>query len=195
MFIRRLQVLGLVVGPVLFALSPLFWTDGHYGIVGGMLIAVSMVPWVFGLIGEYDRLRITLPRASVLWLLVVIWGMFGSVAFGLQGFFEGVFGVTPESPLNMFEIYPVAGATLLLISGPMFPAALMLLGVLYWLTGLAPRWVATLVCVAAAAFPIARVARVDWIAVAADLLMLIAFCAIAWIVWPRTEGGPADAHR
>ncbi len=31
MLVPRLQVLGLVVGPLIFALSPLFWEDGHYG--------------------------------------------------------------------------------------------------------------------------------------------------------------------
>ena len=39
MFIRRVQALCLVIGPTLFALSPMFWIDGRYGIVGGMLIA------------------------------------------------------------------------------------------------------------------------------------------------------------
>ena len=77
MWITRLQRSGLVLGPVLFALSPLFWVDGHYGVVGGMLIAVSMVPWVYGLLGEYERLRRPLPRISGLWLLLVLIGMFG----------------------------------------------------------------------------------------------------------------------
>lgn len=45
MVMRRLENLGLVVGPLMFALSPLFWVDGHYGVTGGLLIATATVPW------------------------------------------------------------------------------------------------------------------------------------------------------
>lgn len=83
MLIARMQILGLIVGPSIFALSPLFWNDGHYGVVGGMLIAVSTVPWVFGLLGEYEKLRAPFPVVSGLWFLLVLIGMFGTVAFGL----------------------------------------------------------------------------------------------------------------
>ncbi|MFE6733172.1 hypothetical protein [Microbacterium sp. NPDC057650] len=184
---RRVQAMGLVAGPVLFALSPLFWVDGHYGSVGGMLIAVSTVPWMFGLIGEYQRLRRPLPTASWLWLLLVLIGMFGTIAFGLQGFFEDVLGSTDSSALGTFKDYPVAGAAVLLIAGPMFPTALIILGIFYWRTRSAPRWTAALLCIAAAAFPLARVVRVDAVAVGADLLMLSAFVGVAWHVWQRTQ--------
>lgn len=185
MWITRLQRSGLVLGPVLFALSPLFWVDGHYGVVGGMLIAVSMVPWVYGLLGEYERLRRPLPRISGLWLLLVLIGMFGSIAFGLQGFFEGVLGGAGGVALDAFADYPVWGAAVLLLSGPVFPLALLVLSILHWRTGLSPRWSAALLCVAAVAFPIARVVRLDVVAVAADLLMVVAFWVLAWHSWPE----------
>ncbi|MEJ1087672.1 hypothetical protein WDU99_05015 [Microbacterium sp. Mu-80] len=151
MFIRRVQALCLVIGPTLFALSPLFWVDGHYGIVGGMLIAVAMVPWGFGLLGEYDRLHPHLPVVSGLWMLLVLIGMFGSIAFGLQCFFEGVLRTTDGASPATFTGYPAAGALVLLLAGPMLPAA--------------------------------RVARIDTLAVIADLLMLGTFCVIAWRAW------------
>lgn len=183
MFIRRVQALCLVIGPTLFALSPIFWIDGRYGIVGGMLIAVAMVPWVFGLLGEYDRLRPHLPVVSGLWMLLVLIGMFGSIAFGLQGFFEGVLGTTDGASPATFTGYPTAGALVLLLAGPMFPAALVVLSIFHWRTRLAPRWVASLLALAAAMFPVARVARIDTLAVIADLLMLGTFCVIAWRAW------------
>ncbi|MFD7368046.1 hypothetical protein ACFV4I_17450 [Nocardiopsis alba] len=85
MIVRRLQAVALFLGPVTFAASPFFWNDGHYGVTGGMLIALSMVPWVYGFLGEYDRLREHMPTLSGLWLLVLLAGMFGSISFGLQG--------------------------------------------------------------------------------------------------------------
>lgn len=185
MLIARLQCLGLVVGPALFALSPLFWVDGRYGTVGGMLIAIATVPWVYGLVGEYERFRTPLPRIAGLWLLVVLLGMFGTIAFGLQGFFEGVFGVTGGTALSAFATYPPWGTAVLLLLGPVFPLALAVLGVLHWRAGLSPHWAAGLLCGAAVLFPLARLVRLDAVAFAADLLMLVAFSAVAWHSWPR----------
>lgn len=182
----RLQVLGLVVGPVLFALSPLFWDDGHYGVVGGMLIAVSTVPWVFGLLGEYERLRSPFPVISALGFLLVLVGMFGTVAFGLQGFFEGVLGVTEGSGLTGFEGYPIGGAAVLLLAGPVFPLALIVLGALQWHSRISPRACVALLCIAAVAFPVARVTRSTAVALVADVLMVVAFCWLAWYRWTTT---------
>ncbi|WP_241387265.1 hypothetical protein [Rhodococcus sp. CH91] len=184
MAIQRLHALGLALGPVLFALSPIFWTDGHYGIAGGILIAVSMVPWVYGLIGEYERLRRPLPVVAGLWLLLLLVGMFGSIAFGLQGFFEGVFGVTHRAALNAFEDYPPI-SVVLLVAGPIFPLAIGVLGILYWFTDSAPRWASILLCIAAVAFPLARVVRLEWVAIVADVIMVVAFWYLAWIRWRR----------
>lgn len=161
MRVSRLNDLGLVIGPALFALSPAFWKDGHYGAVGGMLIAVSTVPWVFGLIGQYDRVRSRLPLAAGLWLLLVLIGMFGTVAFGLQGFFEDVFGVDDASALAAFDGYPAAGTVMFLLAGPTFPLALLLLGMMLWHTRLSPRACSGLLVIAAIAFPIARVSLDD----------------------------------
>jgi uncharacterized membrane protein YhaH (DUF805 family) len=186
--VPRLRVLGLVVGPAIFALSPLFWDDGHYGTVGGMLIAVSTVPWVYGLLGEYERLRVTLPVVSGLWILLVLIGMFGTIAFGLQGFFEGAFGVNDESGLTAFDEYPVGGTVVLLLAGPTFPLALIVLGAMQWHTRMSPRSCVVLLCVAAIAFPVARVTRSTPVALVADVMMLVAFCWMARHSWTATSG-------
>lgn len=180
MTVARFHALGLILGPALFALSPIFWNDGHYGVTGGMLIAVSTIPWVFGLLGEYNRIRAELPIAAELWFLLVLIGMFGTVAFGLQGFFEGVFGFDDSSSLAAFDGYPLAGTILFLLAGPTFPLALLLLGTILWRTRLSPRACSGLLLVAAAAFPIARATRVPAVALVADLAMLAAFCGVAW---------------
>lgn len=138
MVVRRLESLGLIIGPLLFALSPLFWIDGHYGVTGGLLIAIAAVPWVYGLIGEYNALRPRFPLLSGLWMLLVLIGMFGTVAFGLQGVFESVFGITEFRSLATFDIYPLPVAIVLILAGPLFPVALLSLGAMHWWTGLTP---------------------------------------------------------
>ncbi|MFN3337592.1 hypothetical protein [Paeniglutamicibacter gangotriensis] len=182
-----MESLGLIIGPLLFALSPLFWIDGHYGVTGGLLIAIAAVPWVYGLIGEYNALRPRFPLLSGLWMLLVLIGMFGTVAFGLQGVFESVFGITEFRSLATFDIYPLPVAIVLILAGPLFPVALLSLGAMHWWTGLTPRWSAVLLVFAAAAFPVARISRSVPVAFIADLVMLAAFCVVAWFAWHRRD--------
>jgi hypothetical protein len=67
MVVQRLQAVALLLGPIIFAASPFFWVNGPCSVNGGMLIARSTVPWVYGLIGEYERLRSRVPIAAGLW--------------------------------------------------------------------------------------------------------------------------------
>jgi hypothetical protein len=194
MLIARLQAAGLLLGPLIFAASPLFWIDGHYGITGGMLIALAMVPWVYGLIGEYERLRERVPTLAGLWLLLLIIGMLGSIAFGLQGFFEGVFDITERASLAALDGFPPQSLLVLWLPGPTFPLALLIFGLLIGWNRMSPRWVAILICVAAITFPLSRVFRVDWIAYIADLLMILPFGYLAWRAWrhPRVVSEPTS---
>lgn len=194
MVVQRLQAVALVVGPVVFAASPFFWVDGHYGVNGGMLIALSAVPWVFGLIGEYERLRERVPVAAGLWLLLLLVGMFGTIAFGLQGFFEGAFGSHDRVGLERFADYPPQSLLVLWLPGPAFPAAMLVFGALLLRTRTAPWWDASLICLAAIAFPLARVLRLEWVAYVVDVLVIIAFAHLAWRAWLRTTEPTGDRH-
>lgn len=187
MLVKKLQAVALILGPLVFAASPLFWVDGHYGVNGGMLIALAMVPWVYGLLGEYERLRERIPDISGLWLLMLLVGMFGSISFGLQGFFEGVFEVGDRVALEGFVDYPTQSVFVLWIPGPVFPLSLLTFGVLIGWTRLSPRWVAVFICLAAVAFPLSRVLRNEWIAYVADLLVIVPFAQLAWNAWRRAS--------
>jgi hypothetical protein len=187
MLVQRMQAAALFAGPVIFAASPFFWVDGHYGVNGGILIALSMAPWVYGLIGEYERLRERVPRVAGLWLLVLLIGMSGTIAFGLQGFFEGVLGVEGRAALARFGDYPPQSVLVLWIPGPFFPLSLLVFGVLIGWTRMSPWWVSVLICLAAVAFPLGRVLRLEWVAYIADLLVVIPFSQLAWRAWRRAE--------
>lgn len=189
MVVQRLQAAALVVGPLVFAASPFFWVDGHYGVNGGMLIALSMVPWVYGLIGEYERLREHVPTAAGLWLLLLLIGMFGTIGFGMQGFFEGAFGIGMDdrAALGRLGEYPPQSIVMLWLPGPTFPLSLLVFGVLLVRTRMAPRWVAVMICLAAIAFPVGRVLRLEWVAYVADFLVVVPFSQLAWRAWHRRE--------
>ncbi|WP_406690220.1 hypothetical protein REH65_30570 [Saccharopolyspora sp. ID03-671] len=182
---QRLQAVALVLGPVVFAASPLFWVDGHYGVTGGVLIALSMIPWVFGLTGEYDRLRQRVPVIAALWLVLLLVGMLGSISFGLQGFFEAALGAPGRIGVGSFADLPPESVLVLWLPGPAFPAAMLVFGVLLVWTRSAPWWDAALICLAAVAFPLGRVLRLEWVAYVVDLLVIVAFAHLAWRAWRR----------
>lgn len=185
MVVQRLQAAALVLGPGMFATSPFFWTNGHYGVTGGTIIALAMIPWVYGLLGEYDHLRAQAPLWAGLWLLLLLIGMLGSVAFGLQGFFEGSFGITDRSSLAALDRYPPQSLLVLWLPGPAFPLALLGFGALLARTRTSPLWVVLVLCLAAITFPLARFLRTEWVAFAADWLMVLPSCHLAWSAWQR----------
>ncbi|WP_461003045.1 hypothetical protein [Streptomonospora sediminis] len=195
MLVRRLQAAALLLGPIIFAVSPFFWTNGHYGVNGGMLIALSMVPWVYGLIGEYDRIREHAPNIAGIWLLLVLVGMFGSIAFGLQGFFEGTFGLEGRPALEGFDDYPPQGVLVLWLPGPVFPLALLVFGLIIAWTRTSPLWVAALICLAAIAFPAGRVLRLEWVAYLVDVLVIVPFAHLAWRAWHGADGSTTPPGR
>ncbi|MFY7070029.1 hypothetical protein ACOQFV_29590 [Nocardiopsis changdeensis] len=194
MFTQRLQAAALLLGPAIFSLSPFFWNNGHYGATGGMLIALSMPPWVYGLIGEYGRLREHLPRISGIWLFMLLVGILGTVSFGLQGFFEESLGTVGDVSLASFSDYPPQSIPLLWLPGPVFPLSLFIFGLMAGWTRIAPRWVAAFICIAAVAFPAGRVLRLEWVAYAADLLVVLPFAYLAWHAWNRAEDAPGSAR-
>jgi hypothetical protein len=189
MLTQRLQAGSLLLGPIIFSTSPFFWNDGHYGATGGMLIALSMPFWVYGLLGEYNRLREHIPLVSGLWLFVLLLGMLGSISFGLQGFFEESLGVIDEISLASFSNYPPQSFLLLWLPGPAFPLSLFAFGLMISWTRIAPKWVAIFICIAAIAFPAGRVLRLEWVSYVADLLVVLPFFYLAWHAWHNKERG------
>lgn len=173
-FNRTAQGVSLIAGPALTVASTFLWdADGRHGVTGGALAALSSVVWLYGLLGLWDRLRPERPVWATIGSLAAILGSFGGIAFGLQGFYEGVFGLSGEQSLDALAEHPVAAQFVLWLPGPTFPLSMIALGVGLLLARKAPLWTAALFVLAGAAFPISRIPRIEAIAHVADLLLLI----------------------
>lgn len=176
------------------AASTFFWQDGRYGLTGGVLVALSAIAWVYGLLAIWEWLYASYPRLAACGVVVSLLGCFGGIAFGLQGFFEGMFGVSHEASLAATAAHPVAANVVLWIPGPAFPLSLMLMGVLLARVRAVPTCVAVALAVSGLVFPLSRIPRVELIAHAADLLMLVPSCYLAVLFTRgrlRREGGNA----
>lgn len=184
-FNRAAQGAGLIAGPLLTVVATFMWDDdGRHGVTGGALAALASVAWVYGLLGLWDRLRPERPVWATLGSLAAIVGTFGGIAFGLQGFYEGVFGLSGEQSLDALAEHPVAAQLVLWLPGPTFPLSMIALGLALAFTRKAPLWTALLLAAAGALFPVSRIPRIEAIAHVADLLLLVpsAFLGVTLIL-------------
>lgn len=181
MSLLALRRASLVLGPLLLAASTFFWVDGRYGVTGGVLVALSSAAWVYGLVGTWEQLHTRLPATATLGLVLTLLGTFGGIAFGLQGFFEGAYGLTADESLAAVNQHPPAAWLTLWGPGPLFPLSLVLLGVALLWTRLVPRPLAVALLVAGAAFPLSRIGRIELVAHAVDTVLL---GASAWLATP-----------
>jgi hypothetical protein len=175
------QGIALVLGPALLAVSTFYWNgEGRLGVTGGTLTAMATIVWLYGLVGLHAVIRERLPRYAALLLPALVVGGLGGLSFGFQGFYEGVLGLSKADSLGALAHHPVAAQLMLWLPGPVFPLSLILLAVGLLRSRVAPRWLAGLVAVGAAVFPLGRALRIDAVAHGCDLLLLVPFAVLGW---------------
>ncbi|MBA2945228.1 hypothetical protein [Streptomyces himalayensis] len=192
----RLRLASLIVGSVLFALSTFFWSDGRYGLVGGMLVFYGIGIWAYGLLGVWERIGASRPWLGAVGVLATLLGMLGGVAFGLQGFFGALFDVSAQESLDASAEHPVATGLVLWLLGPILPGSFVLMGLALRLTRLAPTVIAVLVALGGVLFPLGRATRVEFIALSADLFLVPGFFMLALALFrPGRVAVTPDADR
>ncbi|MFN8095444.1 MAG: hypothetical protein U0599_25055 [Vicinamibacteria bacterium] len=169
--------MSLIVAPALLAASTFFWVraDGRveYGAVGGTLIAVATAFWVPAFAGLFSLVRERMPRFAAWGWLVAVYGCIGGAAFGLEGLFAEAFRISHDVRREAWAQFPVAFNLTFFWPGPLFPLSLLVLGAVLARTRSVPAWVGALLCLAAIAFPASRIPRIDVVAHAADVLLLV----------------------
>lgn len=166
---------SLFIAPALFALSSFFWEgDGQYGVNGSTLLVLGSIFWIVAFAGVFRVLRQRTPRYAAWGMLFAAYGCIcGGAAFAFQGLFTVLYGVPPESALSALAAHPIVANMIFWIGGPAFPVSVLILGIVLWRTGQIPAPLAVMLALGGLLFPVARIPRIDLIAHAVDLLMLI----------------------
>ena len=175
----RVEGFCLIIAPLLFAASTFFWQNGEYGVEAAILIIFSMFLWIPALTGLFSLIKNDMPRYAVWGLWISVFGCISGVCFGFLGYLATVFNISHDEYLNSLSNYPVSSQILLFGSGPLFPLSLLILAINLMLKRSVPVWISVLLCVAAIAFPMSRIPRIEWVAHIADLAILIPSVAIA----------------
>jgi hypothetical protein len=174
---RKLWGLSLILAPALFATSTFFWvrTNGRveYGVTGGTLIAIATVFWIPAFIGLFDLVKERMPRYATWGLLVAIYGCMGGAAFGLEGLFAEAFTIPHDMRRAAWAQFATAFNLIFFWPGPLFPLSLLALGAMVIRTRSIPLWAGLLLCIAAIAFPVSRIPRIQLLAHLADVLLLV----------------------
>jgi hypothetical protein len=166
---------SFIAAPLLFGASTFFWTNGSYGITGGTLLALSMVPWILALCRVFGWLRAELPVYSSAGLFLAVWGAVSGACFGLADVFTTAFGIPHLIYLQVISEHSLAFDLLLFWPGPLFPLSLLVLSVILMRRRLLPAWPGVMLALGAVLFPLSRIARVEGVAHLADGLLALPF--------------------
>lgn len=177
--LRYMRFTSLIAGPLLMAVSTFLWEGERYGVTAGVIVMIANTLWIYGLIGVWERIAEVKPRIGAVGIVLALLGCVGGIAFGLQGFFEGIFEVSGAESLAAADAHPTASAIALWLPGPMMPIGLVALGIALAWSRLAPVWLGALLFASGVAFPLSRITRTESIAHLADALVLAAFAILA----------------
>lgn len=182
---------SLFLAPLFYALSTFFWAGkGQYGITSSTLLIFGSVFWTAALIGIFRLLRDKTPRYAAVGLLVALYGVVcGGTAFAFRGLFTEIYSISPGVALQSLNAHPFVANALFWIAGPAFPVSLLILGVVLIRTKTVPLWVGILLVLGGAIFPVSRIPRIELIAHAADVLLLIPM----WYMGVRLLQNKADS--
>lgn len=189
----------LIAGPVLFTAADFFWVgDAEYGLVAGTLLVLGSVAWIVGFAGIAAVIRRDAPRIAGWGMVLAAYGaVCGGAAFGLQGVMNAMYGVGHREALDRLGDHPLVANVIFWIGGPAFPLTLLLLAVYLLVSRRVPLWTGVLLAAGAVLFPAARIPRIELVAIAVDLLMLVPAVYLAGVITrhddlPRRRGARPD---
>lgn len=195
---KKLYVISLVLAPLFYTMSSFFWLDnGRYNVTGAALIVIGSVFWIFVFNGLFDAIKSKAPAYAAWGKFLAVYGCAcGGVAFGLQDMFADTFQISHKTMLQELGRHPIIANLIFWIGGPLFPLSVFVLGIVLVRTKMAALWVGLLLSLGGILFPVSRILRIETIAHAVDLLMLLPLYYIAWqtLSHQNTEKKEADIN-
>ena len=197
-FARTTATAGVLGSLFLLASTVLFITDGNGvndGVLGGTVGVWSCLGMAVGSVGIARLLEPRAPTAAPVVGALALVGLSAGIAFNVQAIYVARYDhdlladVTAGegSGSEWFAFFAF------LPWGWLAPLGFVLLGWLVWRTQVAQTWAAALFALGGILFVTGRPARIDSIAVAADLALVLAFAAIApALLRTAAAGSPAS---
>jgi hypothetical protein len=167
---EKVLTASLVFAPVLYLIADSTyaargWTDS----TAGILHVLGAISYGFVVLRLTTWLR-DRPRLSVAILITGLIGMAGNVAYG----FDTIHMSLGDTAL----VHQPGAANLIKPLGLFFPLSFVLIAIGVFLLG--HRWQGIVLLVAALGWPVAHIGNIAPLAVAVNVLLVVAFGSLAW---------------
>jgi hypothetical protein len=179
--LTRLTAGAFVAAPLLIAASSLAWVAGSeptrgvlqfYGVALSVIVILTLT----------HALAPAFPRAAVALTLLGVLGVAAGAGFAV----DNIHGALLDDAY-LVDDGGATGALVAQLPGPMFALAWVGIGAALLRGGLQPRWSATLLIVAGVLFPVSRIGEIAPLALADDLLFLVALAPLGAAVMRGRE--------
>jgi hypothetical protein len=155
------------------------------GEVAGAVQVWAFIGFALAAVALTERMASVAPRARATLLALALAGVAGGVGYGVDAIQAALNDTT-----SIQEMDSVAASFALQVPGILFPLSFAAIGVALARTRSAPAWAAWLLVIGALLFPMSRIPDIEALAVAADVLLLLALVAITAF---RAEARPVGA--
>lgn len=177
--------LATIAAPVLLLGSTIAYLaeDGiNDGVIGGTVGIWSTFALAVAFTGIYRMIEPRAPRIGPIFAALTLVGMAAGTLFNLQAMYLAAYdndlltdamdGTLPDvSPLTFFAFLPW---------GWLAPVAFVATGILLWRTRTVPTWSALLLVLGGILFIASRPARIEPLAIACDIALVLALVPIGW---------------
>lgn len=189
----------LILAPAVQALSTFFWQEGRQGITTGTFIMLSSLCWIVGLARVFHDIEERVPRYAAIAFPLAVYGCIGGAAFGLQGMFEELFGVSHDQAVTLVGEHPAPAFITFWAAGLLFPTSLITLAFVLTRINYVPLPTGVLIAVGAVVFPLSRIPREVVVAHVADIILILPFAHVGALMLtnrrPRVARAPDASFR
>jgi hypothetical protein len=200
----RIYGVAAIVGPLLLAASTTAYIlegeEINRGVLGGTIGVWASFAMIIALVGVLRLLEVNRPRAAPILTIFALTGFAAGIAFSMDAIFAAIVGPDLDAALDA-AIDEGSGAISILAYLPwgwFAPLSLILLGIFLWRSRTTTWWTGALLILGGVLFVVGQMERIGAIALAADVVLLLALAPIGWTLLTQarravTAGDPGTA--
>lgn len=183
----RMARVGAVLAPLLLLVGDCLAIANMNSIWWTLLLWLSFVCFIPALVALVVAVSRSTPVLAAVGGVVVLIGTMAGA--GMQAYFRA--GIVLEHAGHEAAVAFLRTQRVMLLTsqvpGICFPIGLLLLSFALWRSRLAPAWVSGTLALGAVLFPIGHAVRVSWALVGGDVVLAVAFAALAVYVMRGAE--------
>ncbi|BCB89947.1 hypothetical protein [Phytohabitans suffuscus] len=186
------RVFGLctIAAPLLLLASTIAYTTENGindGVVGGVIGVWSVFALAVGFAGIYRLVEARAPRVGPVFGALALIGFAAGGLFNLQAVYLAAYGDDLLTDVTEGALPDVSALVFFafLPWGWLAPVTFVATGVLLWRTRIVPTWQAALLVAGGVLFIASRPARVEPLAIACDVALVLALVPIGWSMLAR----------